>query len=126
MSRSRSLSCLTALADGTKVFIQFRVNAQHATLEDYHQAIAIQCSAMVVVEQEKKKMEGDDSLTALLTSFSLHPAFFLLLSGLVSNPKGRKKKKGRIRKKRFRLRVERLQTSIPCIMGSQSGSSLLF
>ena len=81
---------------------------------------------MVVVEQEKKKMEGDDSLTALLTSSSLQPAF-LLLSGLVSNPKARKKKKGRIRKKRFRLRVEeRLQTSITCIMGPQSGSNLLF
>ena len=53
---------------------------------------------MVVVEQEKKKMEGDDSLTALLTSSSLQPAF-LLLSGLVSNLKARKKKKGRIRKK---------------------------
>ena len=81
---------------------------------------------MVVVEQEKKKMEGDDSLTALLTSSSLQPAF-LLLSGLVSNPKARKKKKGRISKKRFRLRVEeRLQTSIKCIIRSQPNSSRLF
>ena len=48
---------------------------------------------MVVGEQEKKKMEGDDSLTALLTSSSLQPAFLLLSSGLVSNPKARMKKK---------------------------------
>ena len=60
--------------------------------KDYQCASAT-ASASKWFNKKKKKMEGDDSLTALLTSFSLQPAFSLPCEYQTTSRKKSRRKK---------------------------------